>query len=99
ERAATGRGLDRIAGLVEEEDAELVVVGLPLTLGGGSGAQADETRAFVRDLAARVDVPVDVFDERFTPRLAEQSDGAAAEQARAAALLRGAHRLGSGGGG
>src|SRR5262249_61446224 len=63
ERAATGRGLDRIAGLVAEEHAELVVVGLPLTLGGGSGAQAEETRAFVRDLAAPVDVPVAVFDE------------------------------------
>jgi len=87
ERAATGRGLDRIAGLVAEEHAELVVVGLPLTLRGASGAQAEETRGFVRDLAARVHVPVDVFDERFTTRLAEQSDGAAPEDARAAAHL------------
>src|SRR5436190_23622249 len=57
ERAGTGRGLDRIAELVEQEQPELVVVGLPLTLRGASGAQAGETRGFVQALSARFDVP------------------------------------------
>jgi putative Holliday junction resolvase len=87
ERAGTPRGLARIADLVAQEQPGLVVVGLPLTLRGASGAQAEETQAFVERLAARIGVPVDVFDERFTSRLAEQDGGAAPEDARAAAHL------------
>jgi RNase H-fold protein (predicted Holliday junction resolvase) len=64
------------------------VVGLPLTLRGERGTQADETERFVEALRRIVDVPVETFDERFTTDLAEQSPGAAAEEdARAAAHL------------
>ena len=38
-------------------------------------------------LTTRLGVPVDLFDERFTTRLAEQDAGTAAEDARAAAHL------------
>jgi putative Holliday junction resolvase len=87
EHAGTARGLDRIAEIVGQERPELVVVGLPLTLRGAEGAQADETRRFVELLGARLGVPVDLFDERFTSRLAERDEGAAAVDARAAAHL------------
>ena len=51
ERAASRRGLDRVVELVAEHEAEVVVVGLPLTLRGEHGAQARETEAFVDDAA------------------------------------------------
>ena len=38
ERAASPEGLDRVAELVGEHEAEVVVVGLPLTLRGEHGA-------------------------------------------------------------
>ena len=88
ERAATDTGLAQLAALVQTEEIELIVVGLPLTLRGERGEQADETERFVTDLRATVDVPVDTFDERFTTDLAEQtSNGAGSVDAVAAAHL------------
>jgi putative Holliday junction resolvase len=88
ERAATEAGLERVAALVEAENVERVVVGLPLTLGGERGEQAGETDRFVEALRAALDVPVESFDERFTTDLAEQAPAASApKDARAAAHL------------
>ena len=87
ERAATDAGLERLAALVRSEEAECVVVGLPLTLKGERGDQALETEAFVTALRGRLDVPVETFDERFTTDLAAQTPSAAPEDARAAAHL------------
>ena len=88
ERAASQDGLARLARIVREEGAERVVVGLPLTLRGGHGAQARETDAFVEALSAAVDVPVESYDERFTTGLAASvGSDEAPEDARAAAHL------------
>ena len=88
DRAATQAGLRRLAELVAAEGAERVVVGLPLTLRGEAGMQADETERFVESLRKAVTVPVETFDERFTTALAAQAPSAGApEDARAAAHL------------
>lgn len=87
ERAATASGLDRLVALVEEHGPETIVVGLPLTLRGEHGAQAVETEAFAAALRARVSVPVELFDERFTTTLAQQVPSTTAEDALAAAHL------------
>jgi putative Holliday junction resolvase len=87
DRAASEPGLDRLAALVAEHEAELVVVGLPLTLKGEHGAQARETAAFVEALRERLGVPVETEDERFTTTLAQQTGGRAPEDALAAAHL------------
>ncbi len=84
ERAATETGLARLGELVRDEEAELVVVGMPLTLRGARGEQADETERFVAGLRAVVGVPVETFDERFTTTLAGPGPG---DDARAAAHL------------
>ncbi len=85
ERAGSEAGLARLAELVQEEDAERVVVGLPLTLRGERGEQARETEEFIDALKAVVDVPVESYDERFTTRLAQTAPGP--DDARAAAHL------------
>jgi putative Holliday junction resolvase len=88
DRAATEAGLERVAEIVREQEAERIVVGLPLTLRGEHGAQARETDAFVAALRAAVDVPVESYDERFTTGLAAADAVAEApEDARAAAHL------------
>ena len=88
ERAGSGAGLARVAALVGAEDAERVVVGMPLTLKGERGRQARETESFVEALRSIVDVPVETFDERFTTTLAATGPrGEAPEDARAAAHL------------
>jgi putative holliday junction resolvase len=87
ESAATPDGLRRIAALVREHEAERVVVGLPLTMRGTRGEQAEETERFVEALAAETEVPVVTFDERFTTDLAAQTPSRSDEDARAAAHL------------
>jgi putative holliday junction resolvase len=87
-QAATPDGLGRIRELVEGQEAERVVVGMPLTLRGERGEQARLTEDFMRDLRALLDVPVEAYDERFTTALAgRDTSGGAAEDARAAAHL------------
>jgi putative holliday junction resolvase len=87
ERASTEDGLARLGEIVRQEDAGLVVVGLPLTLRGEVGTQAIETQAFVDALRGVLPVPVETYDERFTTTLAAGAGGAADEDARAAAHL------------
>ena len=86
-RAASENGLAELAGVVREHEPELVVVGMPLTLRGERGQQAQETEAFVEALRAAIDTPVETYDERFTTALAARSGGGADEDARAAAHL------------
>jgi len=87
ERASSQQGLDRVVALIEEEGAERVVVGLPLTLRGEHGKQARETEVFVEALRARIEIPVESFDERFTTAIAAQTPSNSSEDARAAAHL------------
>ena len=87
ERPETKRGLARIARLVEEQEAQRVVVGLPLTLAGEEGAQSARAKAFAERLERRLDVPVELHDERLTTRMAERSGGRADADSRAAAHL------------
>jgi putative holliday junction resolvase len=86
-RPGTKPGLRRVAALAAELGAERVVVGLPVSLGGGDSAQTRETRSFADRLRAILDVPVELYDERFTTSLAHRAGGEAALDSRAAAVL------------
>jgi putative Holliday junction resolvase len=86
-RPGTRSGLRRIAALAAELGAERIVVGLPLSLSGADSAQTAETRAFAERLRAAVPVPVELYDERFTTRLAGRAGGSASLDSRAAAVL------------
>jgi putative holliday junction resolvase len=85
--AVSDDGIARILELARQEEAELIVVGLPITLRGERGAQADETERFVEALRAATDLPVQSFDERFTTKLAGATPTKAPEDAAAAAHL------------
>ena len=84
----TEKGLAHLVKVIGEHEPERIVVGLPLTLKGERGAQAQETERFVEALRAAVAVPVETYDERFTTTLAGRSgSGKPGEDARAAAHL------------
>lgn len=87
ERPDSRKGLARIAALAGELEAERIVVGLPLTLAGAEGDQAGEARAFADNLRRRVQVPVDLYDERLTTRMAAATAASADEDSVAAAHL------------
>ena len=81
------RGLARLRTLVRELDVQRVVVGLPVSLSGGDSAQTIETRGFAARLEQELAVPIELYDERFTTRLAQRAGGTADEDSRAAAHL------------
>jgi putative Holliday junction resolvase len=89
DRPGTRRGLQRLRALVREREVGRVVVGLPLSLSGEDSEQTREARAFAERLAEMLGpgVPVELYDERLTTRLAQRTGGRASEDSRAAAHL------------
>lgn len=62
-----------IAEHVAETEAEVVVIGLPLSLDGTIGAAAERAIAEAEELATVLDVPVETWDERLSTVTAERS--------------------------
>jgi len=65
--------LQQIAALVRDEEAEVVVVGLPLNMDGSHGRAAQLAIDEARRLATVVGVPVEMHDERRTTVSADRS--------------------------
>jgi putative holliday junction resolvase len=86
-RPTSRHGLRELHNMVDALSAERVVVGLPLSLSGGDSQQTEETRAFAEKLERLLSVPVELYDERLTTKLAARTGGHASEDSRAAAHL------------
>lgn len=68
-----GRDLQAVADQVSEWQAEIVVVGLPISLDGTEGPAAVAARAEIDRLERLLKVPVVSYDERLTTVIAERS--------------------------
>jgi putative holliday junction resolvase len=86
-RAGTPAGLAAVGELVTTQGVSRVVVGLPVSLDGAEHGQAREVRSFVARLRREIDVPVVLYDERFTTAIARQRGGRGPLDARAAAQI------------
>lgn len=71
ERTGEKADLDKVLTLAEGYGVELIIVGLPLSLDGTIGKQAEEVLAFIRTLSQHIKIPVDTWDERFSTVAAE----------------------------
>lgn len=60
------RALGELQRLVKAHEVVGIIVGLPLTLEGKEGPQAQKVRWFVERLRAAIHLPVSFVDERFT---------------------------------
>jgi len=87
DQVESAAGQAELLALIAERRPERVVVGLPVSLDGREHAQARRARSFAARLAASLEVPVELYDERFTSALADRRGGRAARDARAAAAL------------
>ena len=72
ERRSDRETMERLAGLAKKQGVERVVVGYPLSLRGDAGPQAETVGRFAEALAATVDVPVELWDERYSTVEAER---------------------------
>ena len=64
---------ERVAELCRTFDVDAVIVGLPVTLGGGEGLSAVDARALGEEVAATTGLDVVYYDERFTTTIAERA--------------------------
>ncbi|WP_324262919.1 Holliday junction resolvase RuvX [Altererythrobacter sp. H2] len=72
-RGKFGRDRDALAALVRERSVRGVVIGLPLNMDGSEGPRAQASRAYARNLAAALSLPVLLWDERWSTASAEQA--------------------------
>ncbi len=71
-RANLEEDIRAVTTLAEEQEAEAIVVGLPISLNGRMGPQARRTQEFIRSLSSQSPVPVHTQDERFSTVEAER---------------------------
>jgi len=57
---------ERIIQLVAENNAVALILGLPLNMDGTEGPRVQSTRAFARNLAQKLDLPIAFWDERLS---------------------------------
>lgn len=67
------KDVDELRAIVEKEGVFALVIGLPLNMDGSEGPRAQSTRAFVRNLQGRLDLPVLFWDERLSTVAAERA--------------------------
>ena len=65
------RDIATVLKVAREEEIALIVVGMPWSLDGSVGPQAERTLAFCRALEASSHVPVEMWDERYSSVEAE----------------------------
>lgn len=63
---------DKIAALLSEWKPQLLIVGLPLNMDDSESELSQRARKFANRLKGRFGLPVEMFDERLTTRLAKE---------------------------
>ena len=61
-----------IAAAIAENGVGALVIGLPINLDGSEGPRAQSTRAFARNLAPLIEVPILLWDERLSTAAVER---------------------------
>lgn len=72
ERRDSATDVQVILSLVAKHEVECIVLGLPRSLNGSIGPQAEKVQAFSEMLSRKVEVPVASWDERLSTVAAER---------------------------
>ena len=82
-RASKKEDFTRLAALCREHSIEKVIVGLPKTLRGEEGPQAQKVRRYAAELQAALDLPIEFWDERYSSVDAQERLTTSSRKARA----------------
>ena len=72
ERGKFGRDRERLAAIIAERSVRAIVIGLPRNMDGSEGPRAQASRAYARNLAEALKLPVLLWDERWSTASAER---------------------------
>ena len=85
--------INTVLAIIEQNKVGVIVVGLPISMNGNIGPQAEKVQAFAGELSRRTKVPLELRDERLTTVSAQRimkltgKDRKARDDAVAAALI------------
>ncbi len=65
-RKDEGLDIEAITNIISQKQVKQIIVGLPRSMDGSVGQQAEKVNAFTRKLCERTEVPVEFRDERLT---------------------------------
>lgn len=82
-RASKREDFARILMLCREHQIDQIIAGLPRTLRGDEGRQAQRVRRYADELSAAIDVPVEFWDERYSSVEAQDRLAVSSRKARA----------------
>ena len=71
-RRDESRDIKAITDIISQQQVGQIVVGLPRSLDGSLGEQAEKVKAFTQKLCSHTQVPVEYRDERLTTVMAER---------------------------
>ncbi len=72
-RVKFGKDAEVLLALAEREKVAAFVIGLPVNMDGSSGPRVQATRAFVRAMSEKTDIPFVYWDERLSTVAAERA--------------------------
>ena len=72
-RAKFAQNAKELLDVAEEHEIGAFIIGLPFNLDGSEGPAAQSARAFVRNLAAKTDIPIALWDERLSTAAVERT--------------------------
>ncbi len=64
--------IEAIIDIINQQQVKQIIVGLPLSMDGSLGRQAEKVKAFAHKLCSYIKVPVEFRDERLTTVLAKR---------------------------
>lgn len=67
----TKAAIEDILELVRQHEVERIIAGLPYSVDGSLGPQAQKVRSFLQKLSENLDIPIETWDERYTTVAAE----------------------------
>jgi len=68
----TGDAIEAIAQLVRQYEVGLVIAGLPYSMDGSLGQQAERVQDFLQKLSQHLEIPIETWDERLSTVAAER---------------------------
>ncbi len=62
-----------IESIIKEKEVKKIIIGYPLKLDGTEGIQAEKVKKFLEEIKQKIEIDIEMVDERLTTTLAQRS--------------------------
>ncbi|PIR03161.1 MAG: Holliday junction resolvase RuvX [Candidatus Magasanikbacteria bacterium CG11_big_fil_rev_8_21_14_0_20_43_7] len=79
--------MNKLTELIQTEQIDRIVIGLPLGMDGGGNENTKRVQSFADALQTMAQVPVELYDERFSSQQADSMGGTASRDEKSAMVI------------